>query len=197
MAYRFTLAVLISLQLALFAGPAVAQDSPLGDGSTSNNVVRHQRRSGMPFPRATSDDKYLETGMIYRIPETSRDEKLKDVPRKSNYLMKLPDCAENRTRRVEIYHYSLQTANYDITFYNPNDRNQVVGVKKIKGKTVPYQGGRLLDLKKKPEDAFQMLAMPMNVECLPTRFTVVLEDNRRFIEHREGADAWKAAAAKN
>lgn len=188
--YALIIAVLLTC-----AQSATAQSAPDAEAPVSGEVVRHKPRSGMPFPRSNSSDKFLDTGMIYRLPKPSRNEKLKDVPRKGNYLMKLPKCAESKTRRTEIFHYTMQTANYDITFYDPNDRNQVRGAQAAKSKTVPYRGGRLLDLKKNPDEAFQLLAMPLNVECLPTRFTVVLENNRRFIEHREGTHAWKSASS--
>lgn len=175
------------------AAAAAAQELP--SGADTGQLVRHKPLSGMPFPKASAEDKFIDTGMIYRLPQPSRSEKIKDLPRHNNYLVELPRCRESATRRREIFQYTVQTASYDMTFYDPNDREQVIGVRSVEGKAVPYKGGRMARIDKDINDVFQLLAMPLDIRCLPTRFRFVLEDNHRYIEHREGRDAWKKTAA--
>lgn len=189
--------------LALFGlmfclpGDSIAEES---EGPEQGIVVRHEPRKGLPFDTKTKQT-FKNLGMVFKVvPKEVLKERKKQrerVKKGPYYLPKLAACEMPRVRRDEVFHSSLGTQGFDVVFFDAEDKQQINTAKKSKLNSIAYKGGRTLDLMKyKTDSPLQRLASTLGIKCLPTRFHFVTEDNKRFIEYREGLEAWASTSSE-
>lgn len=153
---------------------------------------KYEPRLGTPFARPRRNKKYGDTVRILVIKEPKNPVLLGAA---TEYLRPgakraggLPNCVESRIRRKQVYHRSPQADFMDYLFYSGLDASQRETAKDWDGKKLSYQGfakGRGYET-----NSSYYFALGLGIECLPTRFRVVNEHGLRFIEYREGRDAW-------
>ncbi len=106
-------------------------------------------------------------------------------------LKKLPDCKKLTVTALPAKIGGNQTGFFDIVFYDPNDKAQVLYTKRLKNSIkVPYVAGTKIGLNYKTTSSFNspraVMAEFLGLSCLPGRVYKIKLKYNSFILREEG-----------
>ena len=81
----------------------------------------------------------------------------------------------------------MGTVVFDVVYYDKHRANPPQG----SAFAVPYEPVLRRDANGGAPDYWQRFARFVGISCLPTRFHMLREGGRSFLEYREGEAAWK------
>lgn len=176
---------------------AHADDSAVDLLDPSVPIVVHRKKTGVAFSHKIYSETSQEAAITFVPEDTMASSKHSSlIEAESNrdtispiVLPKLPSCSENKVQRQVAGLIGGEIDIYDFVLYDGSSREQVNLAKSYQGLAVPYRGGKVVDNHDKT-DSFLLLALTMDIRCLPTRFHFVKENRSRYMEHRIGQRAW-------
>jgi hypothetical protein len=170
---------------------AKAQEFVRSLRNDNSPVIKHEGGRGIAFPKRSKTERYAEVAQVYtlRKPELDEDPTGPKISA-SGSLPDIQTCKNSRSRRVQVAHFSKGTSELDYLFYNADDYLQVDKARSYLGSKVAYSKGSELDMSDPIPYSKQVLALSYGVECLPTRFHFISDNNSRYIEYLEGELAW-------
>lgn len=159
---------------------------------TGRTIKHFPKKDGIPFGSSEAQ--------LFMRPHVSNFADVEKVngrnplePSIANQLPYLPNCGAAQTRRLTVSTYSPLSDTYDYLFFSATDNAQIqrAASQPASMKLVPYESRASTATMSAESAAASLLAPALYVACLPTRFHFVTDGGKRFIEYREGTNAWE------
>ena len=156
-----------------------------GQGTDENpSVVRYPPRSGIDLPEGSKATSFKLQTLEDQFKQNE------DAAEQEPTLNALPACSAPSVRRLQVFHASSGASALEAFYYDPSDPKQAAKAGTFKRSVAYVAGGKLSEL-----EPILSFASTLNLRCLPTLFHYPMEDGKRFIEFREGAEAWNLSPA--
>ncbi|MCB0346639.1 MAG: hypothetical protein KDD66_16105 [Bdellovibrionales bacterium] len=101
-------------------------------------------------------------------------------------LPKLRRCESKRVLKQESYTSTFGAHALDRYFYDPQDKTQTAFINELPSRPAPYHGGATVNLVGNEHGSSGLLALLLNVNCLPTRVHFEDSDDKSYLLYEEG-----------